>query len=159
MKEKICTLVVLLCAFWLVGCANTGGGGTPEGGDVVGPDYRNSRAEVVVLSFFDMYCPVCQRSADEVNELYGMARKQGGRIAFYAIGKNNTPMEADTYRKRFNVPFPVVADRQLTVASRFGSFKAPMVIALRRQGGDWKEFYRANPHETKVDEMYARIQP
>jgi len=159
MKRKICALLVSLCAFWFVGCSGTGGADGAGEADVVGPDYRNSTADVVVLSFFDMYCPVCQRSADEVNQLYWMTQSQGGRVAFYAVGKKNTPMEAETYRKRFKVPFPVVADRQLAISSRFAGFKPPLWIALRREGGDWREFYRADPHKTKVEEIYSRIQP
>lgn len=159
MKNKIKTSLVILWAALLCSCSPTG---TPADSSASqGPDYRKSNADVVVLSFFDMYCPHCQRSAPDVNQLHAMVQRRGmgGRIAFYAIGRNNTPMEAEMYRKRFNVTYPVLADRDRAISSRFGDFLPPMLIALKKKEGRWQEFYRESKIQGKADQIYRHIQP
>jgi peroxiredoxin len=148
-------------ALLLAGCATTGPGESlsPGAGQVA--DYRNSRAEVVVLSFFDMYCPHCHTAAKHVNQAYDKTRAAGlgSRVEFFAIGWGNTPMECEMYRKRFNVRFKIVPDRDLSISRRFGKFRPPLLVALRKQGGSWSEIYRVGDVRGKADEIYANIQP
>ena len=122
-------------------------------------DYRRSNAEVVVLSFFDMYCPHCQKIAKHVNALHAMTQRRGlsQKMDFYAIGWNNSPLEAEMYRKRFSVTYPVVSDKDRSISSRFGKFRPPLLIALRKQGGQWKEFYRVVDISGKTDEVFSQI--
>ena len=161
MKSISLTFPALVLGLLLAGCASTGTGG--DSAAPAGPvaDYRNSNAEVVVLNFFDMFCPHCQTAAKHVNEVYAMTRSRGmaSRIDFYAIGWGNTPMEAEMYRTRFHVKYPVVPDRDRSISSRFGKFRPPLLLALRKQGGRWTEFYRTTKVRGKAEEIYARIQP
>ncbi|NWK56693.1 hypothetical protein HW115_13805 [Verrucomicrobiaceae bacterium N1E253] len=108
-----------------------------------------------------MYCPHCQRSAGDVNELYAMvqSRGKGRQIAFYAIGKNNSPMEAQLYQKRYKVPFTVLPDKDLQISSRFSKVTPPMLIALKKQGGTWQEYYRVSKIEGNAAGIYPNIQP
>ena len=160
MKTIFPALSALALVLLLGACAATDtGGGPPATGPVA--DYRNSNAEVVVLNFFDMYCPHCQVAAKHVNEVYALtqSRGMGSRIEFYAIGWGNTPMESEMYRTRYKVRYPIVPDRDLSISSRFGKFRPPLVVALRKQGGRWTEFYRIVEVRGKAEEIYARIQP
>jgi len=153
-------ITLLAAGCLLAGCGGTGGGGaTAPSGPVA--DYRNSKAGVVVLDFFDMYCHTCQTAASHVNELHGLVQRRGlgGRIDFYAIGWGNSPMESEMYRKRFAVRFPVVADPDLAISSRFGRFRPPLLIALRRQGGGWVEIGRFTDLRTNPEEILAKISP
>ena len=128
---------------FVTGCAGDGGAGVA--GSTASPsEFLRTNAEVVVVDFFDMYCHTCQSAAPHVNELHALVRKRGldSKIAFYAIGWGNTEMEADLYRTRFRVPFPVIPDRERTISSRYGDFRPPLLLALRREGGGWKEIYR-----------------
>lgn len=127
----------------VAGCA-ADGGAPATGSTASQADFLRTNAEVVVVDFFDMYCHTCQSAAPHVNELHALVQKRGlgSKIAFYAIGWGNTEMEADLYRTRFRVPFPVIADRERTISSRYGDFRPPLLIALRREGAGWKEIYR-----------------
>ena len=153
-----CLFVLLISA-----CASTdpGGSGTPAASTGRVADYRNSRADVVVLSFFDMYCHQCQTAASHVNDLHALSRQRGlgSKTDFYAIGWGNTPMESEMYRTRFNVPFAIVPDRDLSISKRFGKFRPPLLIALRKEGGQWKEFYRVTDVRNKSESILASIQP
>lgn len=151
-------LILLLAPLLLAACS-TPESGTPAATASSAPDYRNSRAEVVVLNFFDMYCHKCQTEASHVNRLHALARQQGADIDFYAIGWGNTPMESEMYRKRFNVPFHIVPDKSLTISRRFGKFRPPLLVALRKEAGQWKEFYRIRDTRNKAPEIFAAIKP
>ncbi len=160
MKPRLLSAFVL--ALLLGACASTDPAATPSASAATtGPDYRNSRADVVVLNFFDMYCHQCQTAASHINKLQELSRQRGygSRIDFYAIGWGNTPMESEMYRKRFNVPYHIVPDRDLAISRRFGKFRPPLLIALRKQGGQWKEFYRVGDVRNKSEAILNQIKP
>lgn len=154
-------LIPLLAAAWLLaGCGGPGGG---ESSGSSGPvaDYRNSRADVVVLNFFDMYCHTCQTMAPHSKQLYQLVQRRGlgSKIDFYAIGWGNTAMESEMYRKRFGISYPVVPDRDLSISSRFGRFRPPLMIALRKQGGGWSEIARFKDLRGDKEAILAKITP
>ena len=163
MKSFLSALPALVAGLLLAACATTGTGGDAGSSTPAGPvaDYRNSSAEVVVLNFFDMYCPHCQTAAKHVNKVYDMtlSRGMGSRIDFYAIGWGNTPMECEMYRKRFNVKYKIIPDRDLSISRRHGDFRPPLLIALRKHGDRWSEFYRISDVRGKSSEIFAKIQP
>ncbi|GEM_PF-6922679 len=162
---SIFTLAALaVLTITLTSCSNTqtsNATATTQPTQSSGIDYRNSKAEVVVLNFFDMYCTHCQKDAKYVNELHAMVQSQGlGRkINFYGIGWNNTNLETTMYRKRFHVTYPVVSDKNRSVSARFGKVSPPLIIALKKEGGQWKEFYRTHKAKGKTNEIFSRIQP
>ena len=63
-------------------------------------------------------------------------RGLGSKIDFYAIGWGNTPMECEMYRKRFDVPLSRRPRPGPSISKRFGKFRPPLMIALRKQGGE-----------------------
>jgi thiol-disulfide isomerase/thioredoxin len=140
----------------LAGCAAPPAGpvGTAPPGSFLQTD-----AEVVVVDFFDMYCHTCQTAAAHVNDLYQLVQRRGlgSKIRFYAIGWGNTPLEAETYRTRFKVPFPVIPDRDLAISSRYGKFRPPLLLALRRDGGAWNPFYQTKDVRVKPEQVLAAI--
>ena len=141
MKNWLIGSLAGLAGVLMAGCAANGGGPVATAPPT---DFLRTNAEVAVVDFFDMYCHSCQSAASHVNDLHAEVAKRGlgSKIAFYAIGWGNTEMEADLYRTRFKVPFPVIADRELTISKRYGEFRPPLLLALRREGGTWKEIYR-----------------
>lgn len=162
MKKWITTIVTLFSGMALVmmisSCAGTSTEASPSN-MTHEADYRRSNADVVVLSFFDMYCPHCQKLAKHVNALHAMTQRRGlaKEIDFYAIGWNNSPLEAEMYRKRYSVTYPVVSDKDRAISARFGTFRPPLLIALKKQGGQWTEFYRVEDVSGKTNEVFAQI--
>lgn len=160
-KHRIPASLALVFLAVMSSCSQTSNPAATASHNGTAASYHKSQADIVVLSFFDMYCPHCQRSADDVNQLHAMVQKRGqnSRIAFYAIGTNNTPMEASMYQKRYNVPFPVQSDRDRSITSQFNNVTPPLLIALKKQGGQWKEFYRTDKIQGQKNSIYAHIQP
>ncbi|MCP5534806.1 MAG: redoxin domain-containing protein [Akkermansiaceae bacterium] len=160
MMKTLLALTLFPLAWCIPSCSPSGTTTTTP--DVTsGVDYRQSKADVVVLSFFDMYCPQCQKDAKYVNQIHAATRQRGlgAKTSFFAIGWNNTPLESEMYRKRFNVPYPVIADKDLTISQRFGKIKPPLLIVLKKQGGQWKEAARFHGVRGKSEDILRRIQP
>lgn len=154
----------IVFAILISSCAETGTNTSTAASAPVGSqgvDYRNSKADVVVLNFFDMYCMHCQKDAKYVNKLHSMIQRQGmgAKINIYGIGWNNTSLESEMYRKRFHVNYPVVPDKNRVVASRFGKVRPPLIIALKKEGGVWKEFYRTHKIKGRTREVFSQIKP
>ena len=161
---SLCALAVYaMSAILLSSCSDTQTTDKPtqSQGTSQGLDYRNSKAEVVLLNIFDMYCIHCQKDAKYINELQALIQAQGmsSKINIYGIGWNNTTLETDLYKKRYHVTYPVIPDKARAISSQFGKVRPPLVIAIRKEGGQWKEFYRTNKTKGKVHEIYSQIKP
>jgi len=71
------------------------------------------KAKLVIIEIFSMYCPYCQREAPNVNQLYAKIDDNPslkGQIKIIGIGAGNTSYEVGTFKKKYNVPFPLFAD-------------------------------------------------
>ncbi|MBN2331758.1 MAG: TlpA family protein disulfide reductase [Deltaproteobacteria bacterium] len=84
--------------------------------------FADISAKVLVVEMLQVQCPHCQGEAPSVNEFYQLVKKRGlaDRIKVMGIATGNTPFEVDLYRRRYQVPFPLIADpggRQLSVAA------------------------------------------
>ena len=159
--RKITTLFSSLVLVILISsCAETTKTTAPvTGSSISGPDYRNSNADVVVLNFFDMYCIHCQRDAKHVNEIYGRikSKSHGSKVAFYGIGWGNSPVEVEMYRKRYNVKYPLIADENKSISKRFGKVRTPLVIVLKKNGGQLSEAFRISKIKNKKDEFCLKV--
>jgi len=157
--NRIFFFMIVVLTWSVTGCSSSGGSSSAA----IAPasSFLQTKASIVVIDFFDMYCHTCQTEAKDVNELHRAVKHRGmdSKVQFYAIGWGNSPLEAETYRTRFKVPFPVISDRDLAISKRYGSFRPPLLIALRREGGTWKEFYRTQHVMGHTDEILAAILP
>lgn len=116
-------------------------------------------AEILVIDCFDMYCHACQTGAKHVNELYTMVREHGlgPRIKFIGLGINNTPLETDTFRRKFKVPFPSFPDRRRDISNQFGRVRLPSILVLRSREGTWEVMHQTTGTFTDPEELFMRI--
>ena len=96
------------------------------------------KTELIVIEIFNMYCVHCQREAETVNRCIGLIARAGldGKVKFIGVGRTNTPLEVETFRKKYDVPFPLFPDTDRAISERFGAQKAatPHFIFLKRSG-------------------------
>ncbi len=92
-------------------------------------------ADLLLIEVFSMYCPYCQRAAPKVNELYGLIARDAemrGSVRMIGIGIGNTPYEVEIFRKRYNVPFPLLPDEESAVQKCAGeALRTPTFIAVK----------------------------
>jgi thiol-disulfide isomerase/thioredoxin len=157
MFRYVAIVACSVAALFFAGCSSTGGGAAPSGLASPGSFLKTS-ADVVAVEFFDMYCHHCQSAAPHVVEAYRMAKSSmGSKVEFYGIAWGDTPMEAAQFQNRFNVPFPVIADKDLSISSRYGKFRPPLFIVLKKQGGKWVETFRTTDTHMKPAQIIEKL--
>jgi thiol-disulfide isomerase/thioredoxin len=103
------------------------------------------KAQVLIIEVFSFYCPHCQRSASQVNELYQKIQERPDmkeKIKMIGIGVGNSIYEVDSYRKRYNVPFPLFPDVSTDFSLQLGVRGTPTFIGLKvNSKGVQEHFY------------------
>ena len=92
------------------------------------------KADLVILEIFSMYCPYCQKEALNVDELYNLIDKRPdlkNRIKIIGVGAGNTTSEVDTFRKRYDIRFPLFSDESFTVHEAVGEVRTPYFFVLK----------------------------
>ena len=103
------------------------------------------KAPVLIIEVFSFYCPHCQRSAAQVNELYQEIegrREMKGKIKMIGLGVGNSLYEVNSFRERYRVPFPLIPDQSMEVAELLGVRGTPTFIVVKLDGkGSQEQVY------------------
>jgi thiol-disulfide isomerase/thioredoxin len=91
------------------------------------------KADYLFIEAYSMYCPICQRDAPHLNELYRRLTEADpeGRIRMIGLGLGNTQFETTFYREKFAVPFPLFDDGDYAVHKALGEPVAPTYYIVR----------------------------
>ena len=92
------------------------------------------RAKLVIVEIFSMYCPICQKDAPRINEMYRAIENRPDlrpRIKLVGIGAGNSPYEVEVFKKKYQIPFPLFADGDFTIHKAIGEVRTPHFIAIK----------------------------
>lgn len=137
---------------------------TPENRQYLGVSsdtikFADINAEYVFVEAFSMYCPVCQRDAPHINEVYkaisGM--DTGNAIRFIGLGLGNTPYEVEFYRKKFNVDFPLFHDQEYVIHKALGEISTPTFYLVKLAGGAAEIVYQREGEVKSGDVLIKAI--
>jgi len=82
---------------------------------------------------YSMYCPVCQRDAPRLNEIYDAVTKADteGSVKFIGIGLGNTEFEVAFYQNKYDVQFPLVVDENYVIHKALGEVATPTFYIVK----------------------------
>ena len=93
------------------------------------------KADLLLIEIFSMYCPICQAEAPKVNKLYELLRKNSKheeKTKVLGIGTGNSQYEVDVFKKRFEIPFPLVPDPKFNMEKALNTkIRTPTFIAVK----------------------------
>jgi len=105
---------------------------------------RQVKAEVVIIEIFSMYCPYCQAEAPSINELYRLIESNPAlknKIRIIGIGIGNSIYETEIFKKKYNVPFPLIPDGDFKVHKIMGEVRTPYFMVVKLKGGKAEVIY------------------
>jgi peroxiredoxin len=96
------------------------------------------KAQAVLIEIFSMYCPYCQKDAPGINELFQAIEgdaEMKGRIKILGIGVGNSAYEVAVYKKKYNVPFPLIPDEPFILHKALGETRTPYFVLVKIDSG------------------------
>jgi thiol-disulfide isomerase/thioredoxin len=126
-------------------------------------ELREVEADLLLIEVFSMYCPYCQAEAPEVNRLHERIQGTQGlrdRLRMIGIGAGNSAFEVEVFRKKYEVPFPLLPDPDYTIHKKLGEVGTPFFVLARKEpGGGWKVLHThagsLNGPERYLEELMA----
>ena len=119
------------------------------------------KGDAVILEIFSMYCPYCQAEAPNVKALYEKIEKTAalrGKIKIVGIGVGNNPYEVGTFKKKYQIPFPLFPDGDFSLHKKFGEVRTPYFIVIRNfPNGSYRIVYSKLGAFGDVDQFLSQV--
>ncbi len=93
---------------------------------------KNLRGKVVVLNFFSIWCPACERQASSFDKLDEEIK--GKDIVFLHIAVEGREKELLEYKNKFNISVPILIDINGSVAKAYRIRGHHETFFINRQG-------------------------
>ncbi len=95
------------------------------------------QASVILVEYFNKYCPHCQRQAPILNELYHDIQQDPelkSKVKMLGIGSGNNARQVELFRQEKSIPFPLIPDDQFILHDEVGRPKTPFTILFKKTG-------------------------
>lgn len=119
------------------------------------------KTRILLIEVFSMYCPHCQKEAPKVNELYKTIQARidlKEKIKIIGIGASNSEYEVSQFKKKYEVPFPLFPDEDVSIAKKLGVSSTPTFIAVKfLEEGGYEVFYFSSGSFGEVPQFLTKV--
>lgn len=91
------------------------------------------KSDILIVEIFSMYCPICQREAANVNNLYELIQERSGpglKILLIGIGAGNSAYEVNFFKENYSIKFPLFSDGDFTIHKKIGEKGTPYFMGF-----------------------------
>lgn len=95
------------------------------------------KSQILIIEVFSFYCSHCQRMAAQVNDLYQEIQRRSdlnGKVKLIGIGVKNSAFEVDSFREKYQVPFPLFPDKDMEMTEKLCVKATPTFIGFKLDG-------------------------
>lgn len=96
---------------------------------------KDIQAAVIVVEYFNKYCPQCQRHAPIMNALYEAIQQDAElktKVKMLGIGSGNNATQVELFKQEKNIPFPLIPDDRFILHDEVGRPKTPFTIFFKK---------------------------
>ncbi|HOX54116.1 MAG: TlpA disulfide reductase family protein [Candidatus Omnitrophica bacterium] len=93
-------------------------------------DFKDKNS--VLLFFWFIKCPFCRREIDTLNKIYPQMQNENLKILSIDIGDSSETI--NRYTKEKNIAFPILQDKDTTVALRYNLVGVPTYVLIDKNG-------------------------
>ena len=97
------------------------------------------QTSVIVVEYFNKYCPHCQRQALIMNDLFQAIQQDPAlksKVKMLGIASGNNAKQVELFKQEKNIPFPIVPDDQFVLHDEVGRPKTPFIILFKKTDAD-----------------------
>lgn len=97
------------------------------------------KTKLMLLEFFDVFCPVCQKNAPSINRLYNILKEDknlGKDIKMLAITLGGQPKDVEIYKQTYKAELPMFGDPNKEIENKIkDKIKfVPLLLLLDKNG-------------------------
>jgi peroxiredoxin len=114
------------------------------------------RGKIVLLNFWATWCKPCTTEMPAMQASFDKLRDKG--FVVIAVNELEDDARVREHIKQYGHTFPVLMDRDNTVANQFGVFGLPVSVFIDQEGRVQEYLKGGLLTEQKIEEIVARIQ-
>jgi thiol-disulfide isomerase/thioredoxin len=97
------------------------------------------KTKLMLVEFFDVFCPVCQKNAPSINRLYNILKEDknlGKDIKMMAITLGGQPKDVEVYKQTFKAELPMFGDPNKEIENKIKDKVkfVPLLLLLDKKG-------------------------
>lgn len=104
-----------------------------------GKEYKLSdyKGKIIVLEWFNYECPFCRYHYETTTEMVDLAKKYKEQGVVWLAVNSTSHQETEknkNFAEKFNVPFPILDDRDGKVGRMYGAVTTPHMFIINKDG-------------------------